>query len=115
MRFENLAAGTYTIKFQPTWTSSDKKDYTIGVYAAEKVAVKDSNGKTNEAASNVIPTPTPAPTPAPLPGPTPAPTPAPTPTPTPTPIEPTPEPVPVPVVPSESLIVDLKNAIAKAS
>ena len=38
--FDNLAAGTYTIKFQPTWSSIDVKDYTVGVYAAETVTVK---------------------------------------------------------------------------
>ena len=48
MYFANLAAGTYTIKFQATWTTVDVKDYTIGVYAAEKVSVMDSNGKTNQ-------------------------------------------------------------------
>jgi len=31
--YPSLAAGTYTIKFLPKWTSIDVRDYTISVYA----------------------------------------------------------------------------------
>jgi len=42
-----LAAGNYTIKFTPSWSSTgvDVKDYTISVYALEQTTIYDSNGK----------------------------------------------------------------------
>jgi len=35
-----MAAGTYTIKMKASWTANDVREYTVGVYAAEKVVVK---------------------------------------------------------------------------
>jgi len=49
IRQENLAAGTYTIKFQPTWGTVDVKDYLIAVYAPEAVTITDAAGKSNPA------------------------------------------------------------------
>src|SRR5687767_13623882 len=91
IKFDSLAAGTYIIKFQPKWSDIDVKDYTINVYAAEKVALYDEEGSFNDPEAPIKP---PAPTPEP-PKPTPPkPTPVP-PTPTPpTPVPPTPTPVP---------------------
>ena len=59
INFENLNAGTYTIKFKPTWSSVDVREYTVGVYAAEKVAIKDESGQTNEEDTDVEHTPKP--------------------------------------------------------
>lgn len=49
IRQENLAAGTYTIKFQPTWGAVDVKDYLIAVYSPEAVKITDTAGLTKEA------------------------------------------------------------------
>jgi len=38
-RFQTLAAGTYTINFKPNWNAQDVRDYTIRIYAADKVAI----------------------------------------------------------------------------
>lgn len=46
--FPQLNAGTYTIKFTPTWTSVDVRDYTVNVYALETVVLLDSAGHTNQ-------------------------------------------------------------------
>jgi hypothetical protein len=43
-----LAAGVYKITFSATWTAIDIKDYTIGVYAPEKVSILDAAGLKNE-------------------------------------------------------------------
>jgi len=52
--FKNLAAGSYTIKFKATWSSIDIKDYTVSVYAAEKVVIKDEKGKSNESTKDLL-------------------------------------------------------------
>jgi hypothetical protein len=39
-RFESLAAGTYTFKFQPKWNAQDVKDYTVRVYTPTNVGLK---------------------------------------------------------------------------
>jgi hypothetical protein len=48
MQFSPLQAGKYSIKFTPSWGTKDVRDYTVGVYAKEKVSIYDDAGKTSE-------------------------------------------------------------------
>jgi len=100
-----LAAGTYTITFDPTWGTKDVRDYTIKVYSKEKVDVKDSNGNTNYDTSIVYNNDAAVEEEDPVVDPTPV-------TPTPVPV------TPVPVTPAPTdiytqLQLDLVKAIAK--
>ena len=45
--YSNLPAGTYTIRFQVTWTPYDVRDYTVSVYSEDKFPIYDSNGRTS--------------------------------------------------------------------
>ncbi|CDW79117.1 calpain family cysteine protease containing protein [Stylonychia lemnae] len=42
-----LAAGTYTLKFYPKWTSDDVRDYGIIINAPKDIAITDALGKTS--------------------------------------------------------------------
>jgi|LauGreDrversion4_2_1035121.scaffolds.fasta_scaffold780312_1 hypothetical protein len=46
-QYKNMQAGTYTIQFLATWTSSDIRDYVLSVYSADKIMIYDQNGRTN--------------------------------------------------------------------
>ena len=37
IRQQNLAAGSYKITFQASWSTIDVKDYTISIYAKDKI------------------------------------------------------------------------------
>lgn len=52
--FQSLAAGTYTLKFKPTWTSYDVKDYTVSVYSAKQVLIYDDKGQTSNDSQNLV-------------------------------------------------------------
>lgn len=55
--YSSLAAGTYTLRFRPTWTAFDVKDYTVSVYSKDKISILDSKGQTsNNDVSNVMQT-----------------------------------------------------------
>ena len=53
-QYTALAAGTYTLQFQATWTPYDVRDYVVSVYAADQILIYDSNGKTSFTASNTL-------------------------------------------------------------
>ena len=39
-KFDSLAAGTYTLKFKPTWNAQDVRDYTVRLYTPDQIAIK---------------------------------------------------------------------------
>jgi hypothetical protein len=107
-----LQSGTYQITLQQTSgyvASATTNDFTVSVYAKEKVNIVDASGNSNEnlnvtysdtgrtepifSSSQTSPSPNPSPSPAPTPAPTPSPQPSPNPKPSPSP---TPTPTPVP-------------------
>ncbi|CDW77757.1 calpain family cysteine protease containing protein [Stylonychia lemnae] len=52
----SLAAGNYTIRFKPTWSAYDEKDYTVSVYSANQVMIFDAQGKTSNTTYNLMTT-----------------------------------------------------------
>ena len=43
-----LAAGEYTVEVIPKWQENDVKDYTLSIYAPNKIKILDSNNRQNE-------------------------------------------------------------------
>ena len=49
-----MSAGTYTIKFKPTWTAYDVKDYTVNLYSPKQINIFDSAGKSTNVTVNLM-------------------------------------------------------------
>lgn len=47
-----LAAGSYTVEFNPTWGSADVHDYGVIINAPVDIEIKDSNGQTSRLTSH---------------------------------------------------------------
>jgi hypothetical protein len=45
--YPSLSSGSYSLLFRASWTPYDVRDYTVSVYAADKIAITDSQGKTS--------------------------------------------------------------------